>query len=61
MIEYVICIPGKKLGDGFRREDLRAITVGNSFNIRLKLVITNNRDFGLESVTVRGTIKMKGT
>lgn len=51
--------PCEELGDGMRGEDVRAVTVGNALDLRLEILVSDDRDEGLESVTVRGTLEPK--
>jgi hypothetical protein len=49
----IIFSPGEELGNGVRGQDGRAVTISNTLDLRLKILIGNHRDIRLESVAVR--------
>jgi len=52
-------VPSEKLRDRVSAEDRGAVTVSNALDIMLQILVRNDRNLGLESVTVRGFIELK--
>lgn len=54
-----VVLPSKKLGDGVRRKDGRAVAISDPLDIGLEVLVINNRHFGLIGVAVRGTVEVE--
>ena len=58
-VDICVCLPSEKLRDWVSAEDRGAVTISNALDIRLQILVSNDRNLGLESVTGCGTIQLK--
>lgn len=55
----IISSPGEELRNGVSREDGGSVTISNTLDVRLKILIIDDRDFRLERVSVRSSIELE--
>lgn len=55
----IISSPGEELRNGVSREDEGSVTISNTLDVRLKILISDDRNFRLERVSVRSSIELE--
>lgn len=57
----LILVPCEELGNRVRRENSRAIAISDTLDIRLQILVGNNRNLGFERVPICGSVEVESS